>query len=158
MFLHVKYIRYVAAGGDLSTAPDREIHNEEVALEGEPQIVERMLSSNTNPDERYEIGENVAVRFGLVNPTLTDEVAMHGGSGTETYTKDLSAIPGKLAKYDVRLRAIRASDGVLVPIDITNCNFTGKREDKFKQGDYSVKPVEMKSTASSVITKDNSVS
>jgi hypothetical protein len=156
-FIHVKFFKYVPTGESLDNATQIKILNEEVGLEGDPVIIERICSSHPAAEDRIEIGEKFLVRLSMFNGSLTDVAASHGGTHVAgVYTKQ----PGirALSDYDIRLEMIRRADGVLVPLDLTHMNFTGKRDWKMKQGEHLYLPVQLESTSDTVMTVDNSVS
>lgn len=152
--LHVKYFRYVAAGGTLSSAAANEVLNEEVGIKASPKLIEHILASNPNPDTRYRIGTEFEVRLTMGEATLDDAKAAAGGTHVaNVYT--LGQDVAELTKYDIRLDVVRPSDGAIVEVDLTDMQFMSGLDLKYASGKRTYMPVELKSTATSEMTIDN---
>jgi hypothetical protein len=153
--LHAKYFRYVVAGGVLSTAPANEILNEEVGVKASPKLIEHILSSNPNPDTRIRIGTEFEARLTMGEATLDDAKAAAGGTHVaNVYT--LGQDIAELTKYDIRLDVVRSSDGAIIEVDLTDMQFTSGLDLKYVSGKRTYLPIELKSTATSDMTIDNS--
>jgi hypothetical protein len=153
--LHARYIKIVAAGGDLDAASEISLAKDVVVLKSSPNIVEHVCSDNPNPVERQEIGTGFEIRGVLAAATLDDLVFLVGGSHiTNVYTK----IQGirTLPKYDIRLGIYRPADGLIILEDLTDMHFVGEIEQAFEQGNNTYIPFTAKATATSDLTIDNS--
>lgn len=153
--LHVKYVHYVAAGGVLASAPAHEVLNEEVGIKATPKIIEHILSSNPSPKTRYRIGTEFEARFTFGEATLDEAKAAAGGTHT-TNVFTLGQDIAELTKYDIRFDVVRPSDGAIVEVDLTDMQFTSGLDFKYVSGKRLYLPAELKSTATSDLTIDNS--
>ena len=146
--LHVKYIKFVATGGNLASATERKVVNSEVAVKGEQHIVERILSDNKNPKKRYRVGYGFSVKFVLDDATLADKAVFFGGTVTSevwTQVQDIKA----LANYDLRLAIYDADTGLLVLRDFTDMNFVGNEEHSFKEAGSGIADIAVEAMSTS---------
>jgi len=146
--LHVKYIKWVAAGGNLGSATERKLVNSEAAEKIETHIVERILSDNKNPLKRYRVGLGISLKFVLDDATQADKVVFFGGSVTSevrTRTQGIST----MANYDIRLAIYDADTGLLVLKDYTDMQFTGNEENSFKEAGSGIANVAVEAMSTS---------
>jgi len=153
--LHAKYIKIVAAGGDLSTAPEKKLAKNAVVIKAEPSLVEHITADNPNPQERYEIGTGFELKGVLGDSDLDDLVFILGGTHTtNVYTKTQGV--RTLPKYDIEVGVYRPSDAKIIKYTLTDMEFTAAVEESFEQGNVKYLPFTAQSVATSDLTIDNS--
>lgn len=153
-FLHAKYLKIVAAGGDLSAAPEKKFTKEVASLKVERKLAESFVSETSQPIRRAEVGTDFNLKGVLEQADLDDLVFLIGGvhtTGTFTKTQTVAALP----KYDIEVGVYRPSDGAIVPWTLTNVNFVQAVEFKFEHAKWSYMPVEAMGTSESSLTIDN---
>lgn len=152
--LHAKYIKIVAAGGDLGAASELTLTKDAATVKGSPSIVEHICSDNPNPVSREEIGTLFEAK-GILSATLDELVFLMGGSHvTSVYTKTQGV--RTLPKYDIRFGVYRPADGLIILEDFTDMQFVGEIEKAFEQGKNTYLPFTAMSTNTSDYTIDNS--
>jgi len=155
--LHVKYFKYVAANGNLAGASEHQLVNAEVSEKIESHLVERILSDNKNPADRYRVGYGVSIKGVLSNASQADKAVFFGGTVTsEVYTRTQGV--AKLAKYDLRLAVIDADTGLLVLKDYFDMQFIGNEENSFKEAGAGISNIafEAMSTSTTDVSEDAS--
>lgn len=153
--LHAEYFKYVATGGDLSTATERELINgENVAIEIEGVQVEHILSTSPNPNEIHEAGSKIKSRCVLAAADRDTMVAILGGTHlTNVFSK--TQTPRNLPQYDIRYR-IATTTGTYGLVDITKVFFEPNWKGAFQHGKRYYLPLDIKGSDSSVFTYDGS--
>lgn len=152
--LHCKYIKIVTANGDLDAAAETKLTKDVVSVKGEQVIVEHILSTNPNPNARYEIGSKFEIKGILADPALTDYVTLFGGSQVNNvYTKTQGI--RTLGKYDIRLGVYR-NDAAIIERTYTDMQFNVAQEQGFEQGKVTYLPFTAVSTETTDETIDNS--
>jgi len=154
-WLHVSYFKMVAAGGDLSAAPDREVTKDAVAVNIEPVIVEHHNSKTPQPVRRYDIGTNIGIQGVLSDGTLDDVALFTGGAvAVDVFTKNAVGVR-QLPKQDIEIGVFRPSDGAVKKWTLTNMEFTQSTNLQLQQGNANYLPFNAAGTSTTVLTIDN---
>jgi hypothetical protein len=152
--LHCKYIKIVAANGDLDAAAEIGLTKDVVSVKADAVIVEHILSTNPNPADRFEIGSKFEIKGILADPSLANYVIFFGGvQNSNVYTKTQGI--RTLGKYDIRLGVYR-NDGLIIERNYTDMEFTAPQEQAFEMGKMTYLPFAAMSTSTTEETIDNS--
>lgn len=153
-FLHVSQIRWIATGGNLSTATPKTVTKDVVELTMNEALIEHFISQYPQPLTRYGIGINFKVKGILAAATLDDLAIMKGGTHlSNTYTRSQSV--RTLPAYDLRLEVYRPSDGATKNWDVTAVQFTADVVLGFQHGKVTYMPFEANGTYTSSLTITN---
>jgi hypothetical protein len=153
-FLHATYVKIVAAGGDLDAASENKLAKEVARINIAPAIVERMSSNSPAPNTRAEVGTLFESDFVMMAATLDHLVLALGGthsSSVFTKTQGFRTLP----KYDIRFGVVRASDGLIQTLDITDIQFVDPVELPFEHGQWTYLKLKAKGTDTSELVWDN---
>lgn len=153
--LHGKYMKIVAAGGDLDGASELDLAKGAVSIKLNGVLVLQEGSENPNPTERREIGTTIEVKGVLEFATRTEAHQIIGGTNSasvHTKTQSIRTLP----KYDIRIATHRADDTLLDLHDCTNMNLIPDLEKSFEQGSQFYLPVMGMSTKTSTYSDDYS--
>lgn len=153
--LHAKYIKIVAAGGNLGAATERSLTKEKIAVSDKGVLAEHTLSTNPNPVARHEIGTEFSVKGVLGQADEELLPTLLGGTTTSNVWTKVQGIR-TLTMYDIEIGVYRATDGLIVKHTLTDMNFMPEAEFGHEQTKRTYLPFTLMSTATSDHSIDNS--
>lgn len=142
--LKAKYIKIVAAGGDLDGATEKKLSQDAVQFTIEGNVIDHLTSDNVNPKDRYEDGTMYALKGKLCDVLEDDLVLIAGGAvATSVYTKTqgIRALP----KYDIELGVLQHS-GTILKKTLTNMQFVDTTDLSYEVAGVTYLPFSAKST------------
>jgi hypothetical protein len=124
------------------------IEGENATVKSTPKIIEHILSTNPNPNERVIVGREFEVKAVMAAASLTNMTTFFGGTGAHVENQDIAV----LAEHTIALTIQTTTDDAYKSVTVTAMNIIPEYEMAFKLGERYYLPITAKSSETTTMT------